>query len=119
MPIAFVDAGEHEVKNIARPVRVYALSAEAVGNLDAEILSEAPQRRPSWLHVAVAAVAVAIAGLAWFAYAHLTAPSLARAATIQGPIVAVLPLDNLTGDPAQASFADGLSEELISDLSRL
>ena len=117
LPIAFVDAGEHEVKNIARPVRVYALSAAAVGKLDAEILSEAPQRRPSWLHVAVAAVAVAIAGLAWFAYTHLTAPSLARATTIQGPTVAVLPFDNLTGDAAQTSFVDGLSEELISDLS--
>ncbi len=117
LPIVFVDAGEHEVKNIARPVRVYALSAEAVGKLDAESVSEAPRRRPSWLHVAVAAVAVAIAGLAWFAYTHLTAPSLARATTIQGPIVAVLPFDNLTGDPAQASFADGLSEELISDLA--
>ena len=44
LPIAFVDAGEHEVKNIARPVRVYALSAEAVGKLDAEILSEAPPK---------------------------------------------------------------------------
>ena len=116
LPIVFMDAGEHEVKNIARPVRVYALSAEAVGKLDAESLSEAPQRLPTWLHVAVVVVAVAIAGLAWFAYTHLTAPSLARAATIQGPTVAVLPFDNLTGDPA-GRFVDGLSEELISDLS--
>jgi adenylate cyclase len=118
LPIVFVDAGEHEVKNIARPVRVYALSAGAVGKLDAESLSEAPQRRPSWLHVAVFVVAVASAGLAWFVYNHLPAPSSVGATTVQGPTVAVLPFDNLTGDPAQATFADGLSEELISDLSR-
>ena len=117
LPIAFVDAGEHEVKNIARPVRVYALSAEAVGKLDAETASKASERRPSRLQVAVAGVAAAIAAVARFAYPHLSAPSLVRVTTIQGPTVAVLPFDNLTGDPAQASFADGLSEELISDLS--
>jgi adenylate cyclase len=37
LPVVFADAGEHEVKNIARPVSVFALSAEAVGKLDAEV----------------------------------------------------------------------------------
>ena len=117
LPIAFVDAGEHEVKNIARPVRVYALSAEAVGKLDAETASKASERRLGRLQVAAAGAAAAIAAVARFAYPHLSAPSLVRVTSIQGPTVAVLPFDNLTGDPAQASFADGLSEELISDLS--
>ena len=117
LPIAFVDAGEHEVKNIARPVRVYALSAEAVGRLDPEIPSEATERGPGRLYIAAAVITAAVAGLALFAYTHLTAPLSVRAATVQGPTVAVLPFDNLTGDPTQASFADGLTEELISDLA--
>jgi class 3 adenylate cyclase/TolB-like protein len=119
LPFAFADAGEHAVKNIARPVSVYALSAEAVGKLDADIASAAapePQR-PRWFYPAVGAAAFAIAALAWFAYPRLTPQPLAKVTSIQGPTVAVLPFDNLTGDAAQNSFADGLSEELISDLS--
>jgi len=117
LPIAFVDAGEHEVKNIARPVHVYAMSAEVVGKLDAETASKPPERRLGWLRFAAAGVAAIIPVFAWFAYPYLSAPTLVRATSIQGPAVAVLPFDNLTGDPAQASFADGLSEELISDLA--
>jgi adenylate cyclase len=117
LPIAFADAGEHEVKNIARPVPVHALSAEAVSKLDAETPFKATERWPGRLFIAAAVVAPAVAGLVLFAYTHLTAPLSVRAATVQGPTVAVLPFDNLTGDPAQASFADGPSEELISDLS--
>ena len=117
LPIAFVDAGEHEVKNIARPVRVYALGAEAVSKLDAEVTSKTQPWRPNWMHIAAVAGAFAIAGLAWFGYGRFAGSPLVRATTIQGPTVAVLPFDNMTDDPAQVSFADGLSEELISDLS--
>jgi adenylate cyclase len=63
LPIAFVDAGEHEVKNIARPVPVYALGAEAVSNLDPKTPSTTPSWRPSRLHIAAATAAVACAGL--------------------------------------------------------
>jgi adenylate cyclase len=96
LPLAFADAGEHEVKNIARPVRVYALSAEAVGKLDANIASgTAPEpQRARWLYPVVGAGALAIAALAWFAYPRLTALPLAKATSIQGPSVAVLPFDN-------------------------
>ena len=117
LPVSFVDAGEHEVKNIARPVSVFALGAEAVSRLDAETPSKPAETWPRWVYAATGAVR-RIAGLAWFAYTHLTVPPPIRATTtIQGPTVAVLPFDNLTGDPAQVSFADGLSEELISDLA--
>ena len=118
LPVSFVDAGEHEVKNIARPVSVFALGAEAVSRLDAETPSKPAEAWPRRVYAVIGAVVAAgIAGLAWFAYTHLTVPPPIRATTIQGPTVAVLPFDNLTGDPAQVSFADGLSEELISDLA--
>ena len=47
LPAAFLDAGEHEVKNIARPVSVYTLGAEAVSKLDAETPSKATERWPA------------------------------------------------------------------------
>jgi adenylate cyclase len=36
-----------------------------------------------------------------------------------GPSIAVLPLDNMSADPEQECFADGLAEDLITDLSRI
>jgi TolB-like protein/Flp pilus assembly protein TadD len=57
-------------------------------------------------------------------YRVRTAPPLDPAAEPAGlplpskPSIAVLPFNNLSGDPAQESFADGLSEDLITDLSR-
>ena len=72
----------------------------------------------------VALVAIAV-GASYFVAANRPAPAVSKAqaeaapektTSVQGPTVAVLPFDNLTG--AQNSFADDLSEELISDLSR-
>src|SRR4029077_20564955 len=117
LPIAFVDAGEHEVKNSHRPVPVDALGADAVRKLDAEVTSKTQPWRPNWMNIAAVAGAFAITGLAWFGYGRFAGSPLVRATTIQGPTVAVLPFDNMTDDPAQVSFADGLSEDLISDLS--
>jgi adenylate cyclase len=54
LPFVFTDAGEHEVKNIARPVRVYALSADAVGKLDAGTALETRGAPSAWRGVAAA-----------------------------------------------------------------
>jgi adenylate cyclase len=43
----------------------------------------------------------------------------ARASGLDGPSIAVLPFENMSGDPEQAYFADGLAEDLISGLSRV
>jgi TolB-like protein/Flp pilus assembly protein TadD len=84
----FEDLGEQQVKNIARPVRVYALSLEAE-----------------------------------------TAVSTSRVATLASPVsrsaraprlsIVVLPFTNLSNDPEQGYFADGITEDLTTDLSRI
>ena len=43
----------------------------------------------------------------------------AGASNLEGPSVAVLPFENMSGDPEQAYFADGLAEDLITGLSRV
>ena len=59
LPYAFEDMGEQSVKNIARPVRVYALRPEAVADLPARSVQlRASRRRPHFL-VAMAAAAAA------------------------------------------------------------
>ena len=88
---AFADLGERSLKNIARPVRAYALSPEAVAAAEVE--------RPE------------IAGAP-------AAPPHNRVAAPRLSIV-VLPFANIGGDPEQDYFADGVTESLTTDLSRI
>ena len=74
------DRGEQQLKNIAKPVRAYAVRAGA---------HRAPTDRLSWL------------------------PPLPNK-----PSIAVLPFENMSGDPEQEYFADGMVEEIITALSR-
>ena len=84
---AFQDLGEQAVKNIARPVRVYALRSEAIADLPAP-------RSPSALPISQLVVA----------------PRLS---------IVVLPFANLSNDSEQQYFADGITEDLTTDLSRI
>ena len=77
--------------------------------------SDQPSRRATGLWL-VAAVAVSAAlALAYLSYKH---PFSSSAAT---PIhsIAVLPLENLSGDPSQDYFADGMTAALITDLAQI
>jgi adenylate cyclase len=76
LDLAFEDAGEQQLKNIARPVRVYRV------RLDAAPKSEPPLPLPS------------------------------------KPSIAVLAFQNMTGDPEQEYFGDGIAEDIITMLSR-
>jgi adenylate cyclase len=77
LDLSFEDRGEQHLKNIARPVRVYALCGAT------------PIRTPG---------------------PKFSAPDK--------PFIAVLPFTNLSGDPEQEYFADGITEDLIAALSR-
>ena len=81
LELAFEDMGQQELKNIARPLRVYRVHADRVSET-------------------VAAAQ----------------PSLALP---EKPSIAVLPFQNMSGDPEQEYFADGMVEEIITALSRI
>jgi len=135
----FEDLGEQAVKNITRPVRVFALRPEAIAAMpirDAVPIREVPisarRGRSTVLPIsATIATVLAIAGIAWWVWlgprTNPTAPgvSAATATTIGAPLVAprlsivVLPFVNLSNDPDQQYFADGITEDLTTDLSRL
>jgi adenylate cyclase len=83
----FEDLGEQSVKNIARPVRVYALRPEAVANLPAPTAPSAPP---------------------------ISQPAVAPRLSI-----VVLPFADLSNNPEQQYFADGITEDLTTDLSRI
>ena len=76
LDISFEDAGERQLKNIARPVKVFRVRLEKVTTA----LPSAAFRRPS---------------------------------------ITVLPFQNMSGDPEQEYFADGMVDEIITGLSRI
>jgi TolB-like protein len=84
---AFEDLGEQQVKNIARPVRVYALRPETITALPLSSLPPA---------------------------ASISQPAVAPRLSI-----VVLPFANLSDDREQQYFADGITEDLTTDLSRI
>ena len=138
LELPFEDRGEQQLKNIARPVRIYALGPKAIAGLPAtpDVASEdsrnnglalwlgqlltptLPTKSLRWL--VLLPVVVALAGIgAWQVTKRSQAPPRLEAANqSRGPTIAVLPFDNLSGDPTQEFFSDGISEELITRLSR-
>jgi adenylate cyclase len=131
LPYPLEDRGEQSVKNIARPVRVYALGPEAVADLPASSVPiAAPRRRRSTVTAiaATAAAALIVAAGAWWIWPTMkpaSAPGMAAAPSAPQPLVAprlsivVLPFANLGNDPDQQYFADGITEDLTTDLSRI
>jgi TolB-like protein/class 3 adenylate cyclase/Flp pilus assembly protein TadD len=101
--------GDHELKNVGRPVSIYRMS----GTPQAPRPLAAPERS-SWTPrlSAAAALLLLLALAVWIAN---------RTGVETGPIrtLAVLPLDNLSGDPTQEFFADGMTEALIGDLAKI
>jgi len=81
LAFAFDDMGEREVKNIARPIRVYRIAAKESAAVPASRAADAPSLPDK-------------------------------------PSIAVLPFTNMSGDPEQEYFADGMVEDIITALSR-
>jgi TolB-like protein/class 3 adenylate cyclase len=117
--------GEHGVKNIAEPVRVYrvATGPEAAGGIS----GQATRAKPAWKPVTLAAVVVALVGVAaavtWLRpwQPAVEPASVERMAfpLPDKPSIAVLPFDNLSGDAGQGHVADGLTEDIITALSQV
>ncbi len=108
LKLAFVDRGEQTVKNIARPVRVYALDLRSHGVAFKRKLVF--KFRPFPILVVVVAL-TAISSPLWMN--RLKKPPEASAATI-----AVLPFANQSGDPKRDYFSDGITEDIINALGR-
>jgi TolB-like protein/class 3 adenylate cyclase/Flp pilus assembly protein TadD len=131
LPYLFADRGEQSVKNIARPVRVHALRPDSIAGSPAPSRpSAAPlrsRRALALIGAAIAAVLVVAGGAWWLWPATKSSPKPAVAATtsIAQPLAAVrlsivvLPLVNLSNDPEQQYFADGITEDVTTDLSRI
>ena len=127
LPWGYEDLGEHEVKNIPVPVRVYKVLPDAESpEVRRTWLSRASRWKVALLAAASGAILAAAAVPLWNAYLRPPAP---RGETAQEqppalplpdePSIAVLPFENLTGDPGQDYLCDGLTDDIITSLSTL
>jgi len=115
--------GEHKVKNIREPVKAYRvlMAPEFEGKL---IGFDRKTSNRGWTWVAAAAVVVAVVvwGI-WQFYSRRPSVEPASAENMAFPLpdkpsIAVLPFDNMSDDPKQEYFSDGISEEIITALSK-
>ena len=108
--VGFADLGEQRLKNIADPVRAYRVLLNPGDSGRTVPKRHRPSSRLTILAgLAALALIAVIAGM--FAWQKSAAP--------HRPSVAVMPFANLSGDPAQDYFADGITEDLITDLAKL
>ena len=122
------DLGPTRLKNIAEPVHVYSLEVGVPSKGKPARPAPGPKTLPFWRGVLAAAVAIVIVGLAAGTYAWRSglAPRTLglpladeKAAAAPHLSIVVLPFANLSGDPNQEYFADGITENLTTDLSRI
>ena len=121
LDLAVSDLGPTQLKNIAEPVRVYSVDVGHAAQAK-RIASSAPRRPLAMLVVGVAALAVLAASAGYFLSANRTATVAPTPATPAEPArlsIVVLPFTNLSNDPNQDYFADGITENLTTELSRV
>jgi adenylate cyclase len=134
----FEERGTQTLKNIADPVRIYALGPEKLAGLPSDPQSPVISKR-RWRYVAAIAAGSVCAAALWMIWPHLVPPSSQVAGTQSGSpgalaastaeptmqpnpprlSMVVLPFANTTRDLEHEYFAEGLTEDLTTDLSRI
>ncbi len=102
------DLGEQRLKNIAEPIRAWKVAT-------GEKATVKPARQSRKFFASLAAAAIAILALTYFAWSSL---STSTPSSFAEPSIAVLPFQDLSESPEEW-FGDGMAEDIITDLSKI
>jgi len=126
LKLEYENLGEHQVKNINTPIRVYRVLSFP-GAAAHRVIKAKKSVRKKWLWVAASMVTLLLiifSGLYW-KYFYLPTPESIDSENKltfdlpQGPSIAVLPFDNLTSNSDQDFISDGITENIIYALSQV
>ena len=128
LPFDYKSLGDQEVKGFEQPVRAYKVSlrpGETVPEPDTSIIKSKKGKSDWGRGVGIAVILLVVAGLL-FVWTRSSDPipepvsidQIVKAHS-QQPSIAILPFTNLSGDLEQEYFADGMTDDLITDLSKI
>ena len=128
-PFDYEDLGDQSLKGFGEPVRAFSVTLQAGELLPAPELKPPPESqierpRRRWPAIVTVALLFVIGGLVgwWQPWNPSFTPASVERMKFplpEKPSIAVLPFDNLSGDPKQEFFADGITEDVITALSKI
>jgi adenylate cyclase len=126
LPLGHEDLGEQTVKNIAHPVHVWRVLLN--GTTPHRETGRIPRRYWRGGVLSLTGLAIIVGTIVLVQYVSLKPPQTHASIPPQVkpalplpsiPSIAVLPFTNLSGDPQQEYFSDGITDDLVTDLSRV
>jgi adenylate cyclase len=130
LPVAMISLGEQRVKNIAEPLRAFRIGVGPDRDRRSSIHAQRWWLVRPRILAAILLTLFAAAGATWWLWPDWKSASRSPNADLAAPVpaqpysaprlsIVVLPFANLSNDPQQEYFADGITEDLTTDVARI